>query len=30
MDELTELVEPMSEATRQKVIGRNATQVYGL
>ena len=30
MDELTELVEPMSEATRQKVIGRNAAQVYGL
>jgi predicted TIM-barrel fold metal-dependent hydrolase len=30
MDELRELVEPMSPATRQKVIGENAATVYGL
>lgn len=30
MDELLELVEPMSAETRQKVIGGNAAQVYGL
>ena len=30
MDELKELVEPMSDATRQKVIGQNVTEVYGL
>ncbi len=30
MDELKELVEPMSESSRQKVIGANVAQVYGL
>jgi len=30
MEELRELVEPMSESTRQKVIGENVAQVYGL
>ena len=30
MEELHELVEPMSAATRQKVIGENVRQVYGL
>jgi len=30
MEELHELVEPMSESTRQKVIGENAARVYGL
>jgi hypothetical protein len=30
MEELRELVEPMSEATRRKVIGENAKRVYGL
>ena len=30
MEELLELVEPMSPATRQKVIGENAAKVYGL
>ena len=30
MDELKELVEPMSASTRQKVIGDNVAQVYGI
>jgi predicted TIM-barrel fold metal-dependent hydrolase len=30
MEELRELVEPMSASTRQKVIGDNVKQVYGL
>ena len=30
MQELKELVEPMSASTRQKVIGENAANVYGL
>lgn len=30
MEELRELVEPMSEATRQKVIGENVARVYGI
>ena len=30
MAELAELVEPMSDSTRQKVIGENAARVYGL
>jgi len=30
MDELKELVDPMSESTRQKVIGENVAQVYGI
>jgi predicted TIM-barrel fold metal-dependent hydrolase len=30
MEELRELVEPMSASTRQKVIGENAARVYGL
>ena len=30
MDELKELVEPMSESTRQKVIGANVAEVYGI
>jgi uncharacterized protein len=30
VEELLELVEPMSPATRQKVIGQNAANVYGL
>jgi hypothetical protein len=30
MEELLELVEPMSPSTRQKVIGENAANVYGL
>jgi predicted TIM-barrel fold metal-dependent hydrolase len=30
MDELKELVEPMSASTRQKVIGQNVAQVYGI
>jgi len=30
MEELNELVEPMSDSTRQKVIGENAARVYGL
>jgi predicted TIM-barrel fold metal-dependent hydrolase len=30
MDELRELVEPMSASTRQKVIGENVAQVYGI
>ncbi len=30
MEELNELVEPMSDTTRQKVIGDNAARVYGL
>jgi predicted TIM-barrel fold metal-dependent hydrolase len=30
MDELRELVEPMSASTRQKVLGENAAKVYGL
>lgn len=29
-DELEELVEPMSASTRQKVIGDNVAQVYGI
>jgi hypothetical protein len=30
MEELLELVEPMSPATRNKVIGENVVKVYGL
>ena len=30
MDELKELVEPMAASTRQKVIGDNVAQVYGI
>jgi predicted TIM-barrel fold metal-dependent hydrolase len=30
MEELCELVEPMSSATRQKVIGENVAKVYNL
>jgi hypothetical protein len=30
MGELRELVEPLSAATRQKVIGENVRQAYGL
>ena len=30
MSELRELVEPMSAATRQKVIGDNVAKVYGI
>ena len=30
MDELRELVEPMSASTRQKVIGENVAKVYGI
>jgi hypothetical protein len=30
MEELRELVEPMSAATRQKVIGENVARVYGI
>ena len=30
MEELHELVEPMSASTRQKVIGENVAKVYGL
>jgi hypothetical protein len=30
MCEQLELVEPMSAATRQKIIGENAARVYGL
>ena len=30
MQELSELVTPMSEATRQKILGQNVAQVYGL
>jgi hypothetical protein len=30
MEELRELVEPLSAATRQKVVGENVKQVYGL
>ncbi len=30
MDELRELVEPLSASTRQKIVGENAAQVYGV
>ena len=30
MDELRELVEPMSASTRQKIIGENVAKVYGI
>jgi predicted TIM-barrel fold metal-dependent hydrolase len=30
MEELQELVEPMSESTRQKILGENVAKVYGL
>jgi hypothetical protein len=30
MEELQELVEPLSESTRQKIIGANVAQVYGI
>jgi len=30
MDELRELVEPLSEATRRRIVGANVAQVYGL
>ncbi len=29
MEELRELVEPLPESTRQKIIGENAARVYG-
>jgi len=30
MEELCELVEPLSASTRQKIIGENVAKVYGI